>query len=85
MTLPNFSGVVRVVEASELVALVPRHAARASVGRGSLASYVPPVELPAVPIQMVWHQSNAAAPAHQWLRERIAKNLAPFKEDGAGW
>ena len=81
MTLPNFSGVVRVVELSDLVALVPHPAARAAVARGSVATFVPPVALPAVPIEMAWHRRNAAAPAHRWMRERIAASLA-FVDEG---
>jgi DNA-binding transcriptional LysR family regulator len=80
MTLPNFSGVVRVVEVSDLVALVPRRAARAAVTRGSVATFVPPVDLPAVPIGMVWHRRNAAAPAHRWMREQIAESHALVDE-----
>jgi DNA-binding transcriptional LysR family regulator len=80
MTLPNFSGVCRVVEASELVALVPRNAARAGLARGALVSYRPPLELPAVPILMAWHRRDASAPAHRWMRGRIARLLAPLGE-----
>ncbi|TNC71688.1 LysR family transcriptional regulator [Rubellimicrobium roseum] len=82
MTLPNFSGVCRVVEASDLVALVPGHAARAGIGRGTLRAHVPPVELPPVPIAMVWHRRDAAAPAHRWMRGRIAEILALLDEGG---
>jgi DNA-binding transcriptional LysR family regulator len=80
MTLPNFSGVCRVVEASDLVALVPGHAAGAAVRRGALVAYHPPIELPAVPILMVWHRRDSAAPAHRWMRAQIGRILAPLHE-----
>src|SRR5262249_20105126 len=37
-----------------------------------------PLELPAVPIYMVWHEARRQDAAHRWLRELVAKELARF-------
>jgi DNA-binding transcriptional LysR family regulator len=34
-----------------------------------------PLELPAVPIYAVWHESRRNDAAHRWLRELVAANL----------
>jgi DNA-binding transcriptional LysR family regulator len=33
----------------------------------------PPLEIASVPITLLWHESTHVDPAHQWMRERIAR------------
>jgi len=35
-----------------------------------------PIELPAVPIYMIWHESRRNDTAHSWLREVVATELS---------
>jgi DNA-binding transcriptional LysR family regulator len=37
-----------------------------------------PLELPSVPIYMVWHETRRHDPAHRWLREVVAQELSRF-------
>jgi DNA-binding transcriptional LysR family regulator len=37
-----------------------------------------PLELPAVPIYMIWHETRRHDPAHRWLREVVAQELSHF-------
>ena len=37
-----------------------------------------PLELPAVPIYMIWHETRRHDPAHRWLREVVAQELSRF-------
>jgi DNA-binding transcriptional LysR family regulator len=37
-----------------------------------------PLELPSVPIYMVWHETRRHDPAHRWLREVVAQQLSRF-------
>jgi DNA-binding transcriptional LysR family regulator len=36
-----------------------------------------PVELPAVPIYMIWHGARRNDAAHRWLRELVVTKLRP--------
>ena len=37
-----------------------------------------PLELPAVPIYMIWHETRRHDPAHHWLRQVVAQELSRF-------
>ena len=37
-----------------------------------------PLELPSVPIYMIWHETRRHDPAHRWLREIVAQELSHF-------
>ena len=37
-----------------------------------------PLELPAVPIYMIWHETRRHDPAHHWLRQVVAQELCRF-------
>jgi len=37
-----------------------------------------PVELPTLPIYMIWHETRRHDPAHRWLREVVVQELSRF-------
>ena len=37
-----------------------------------------PLDLPSVPIYMIWHETRRHDPAHRWLREVVAQELSRF-------
>jgi DNA-binding transcriptional LysR family regulator len=37
-----------------------------------------PLELPPVPIYMIWHETRRHDTAHRWLREVVAQKLGSF-------
>jgi DNA-binding transcriptional LysR family regulator len=37
-----------------------------------------PLDLPSMPIYMVWHEARRHDPAHRWLREVVAQELSRF-------
>jgi DNA-binding transcriptional LysR family regulator len=37
-----------------------------------------PLELPSVPIYIIWHETRRHDPAHRWLREVVAQELIRF-------
>jgi DNA-binding transcriptional LysR family regulator len=39
-----------------------------------------PLELPAVPIYMIWHETRRHDMAHRWLREVVAEELGRFSQ-----
>jgi DNA-binding transcriptional LysR family regulator len=78
MTLPVFMGVCSAVAASERIALIPRQLADRVGGRMGLAWYRPPMQTPVPVIGMIWHRRATNAPAHRWLRARIAELMRPL-------
>jgi DNA-binding transcriptional LysR family regulator len=39
-----------------------------------------PLDLPPLPIYMVWHEKRRNDAAHRWLRELIATKLKPSRD-----
>lgn len=80
MTLPTFAGVCSVVAASDQVALLPQQFAHRIATKLPIDVYQPPVPMPLPLIGMIWHKRATHAPAHRWLRDRIADLLQPLNE-----
>lgn len=80
MTLPVFSGVYRAVAQSDLIALLPTQLAQHVKDRVGLTLHAPPMPVPEAIICIVWHRRSTNAPAHRWLREQIARLMAPLDD-----
>jgi DNA-binding transcriptional LysR family regulator len=78
MTLPTFAGVARVVEESDLVALIPRQLAHRLARLPTLDAYAAPIDIGFARIVMAWHKRSTAAPPHRWMRGEIAAVLTPL-------
>ena len=78
MTMPTFSGVCHAVAESDLVALLPEALALKMAPRLGLAIFSAPMQLDPAQICMAWHRRNTGNPAHRWLRDLVAKVLAPL-------
>ncbi len=69
LSVPHFLFVRRVLESTDLVAMLPSRL----VGEGgSLRVVEAPVDVPGYEMAMLWHERVHRDPAHQWLREHIA-------------
>lgn len=75
MSLPFFSGIMRVVAETDLVSLVPRQLAERLAVRDGLAIYQQPMPMSVPVITMFWHRRAEVAPAQAWIRRRIATLL----------
>ncbi|WP_170356977.1 LysR family transcriptional regulator [Ruegeria arenilitoris] len=78
MTLPVFSGVCRVVSASDLVALVPSQLARKLAPEFGLKVLAPPFEIEPVNIIAIWHRRSDANPMAKWMRQQVFDLLKPL-------
>jgi DNA-binding transcriptional LysR family regulator len=72
MSLPFFSGILRVVAETDLVSLVPRQLAERMAPRMALETYDQPMPMSVPLIAMFWHRRAEANPAQAFLRRRIA-------------
>jgi DNA-binding transcriptional LysR family regulator len=76
MSLPFFSGIMRVVAETDLISLVPRQLALAVAPRLGLEIYGQPMPMAVPTVCMMWHRRAEANPAQAWLRGRVAALLS---------
>ena len=69
VSLPSFLLVPPLVQATDLVSLLPRRLA-ALFGE-TLEAFDPPLAVPGFAVFASWHQRRQRDPAHAWLRERV--------------
>ncbi|MDG1530775.1 MAG: LysR family transcriptional regulator [Paracoccaceae bacterium] len=81
MTMPFFSGIIRTVAQSDLVALIPERLARHMAPQMGLEIYQPPMNFRVELLKMAWHKRFTNDPAHRWLRDQIAELLLPLNEN----
>jgi DNA-binding transcriptional LysR family regulator len=74
--------VQRLLEATDLVAVVPRRFAADACERHPLRAIDPPLELPELSMGLYWHERTHRDPKFQWLRQRIATVTAGIAADG---
>ncbi|WP_121498826.1 LysR family transcriptional regulator [Pseudomonas aeruginosa] len=72
LSVPHFLFLESVLTNTDLVAMVPSRLVRNS---HALQVVEPPVEVPGFEMLMLWHERVHRDPAHQWLREHIAKSI----------
>ena len=72
LTTPRFLAVPFLVARAPVVVTMPARLARSSRAALGLSASPAPVELPEVPVSLLWHASYDEDPAHVWLRRTIA-------------
>lgn len=68
----SFLMVPRLLESTNLVAVVPRRFAIDACERHPLRTFDPPFALPEMSMGLYWHERTHRDPTFQWLRQRIA-------------
>ena len=68
----SFLMVPRLLEATDLVAVVPRRFAADACERHPLCTIEPPLPLPEMSMGLYWHERTHRDPKFQWVRQRIA-------------
>lgn len=72
LTLPQMFAAPAVVAATDMVTTVMKRVAQQSSVTDRLLMFTPPVNLPTVPFDLIWHRRNEASSAQRWLRALIA-------------
>ncbi|MBI3144287.1 MAG: LysR family transcriptional regulator [Pseudogulbenkiania sp.] len=71
LRVPHFVAVGHILQASDMIAVVPERFAERTAKPFGL-TYVPcPVPLPKISINILWHAKNHREPGNQWLRTLI--------------
>ena len=66
------------VASTDLVGIFPASMGPLMEQRLGLQVLPIPLELPSLPIYMIWHETRRHDPAHRWLREVVAEELSRF-------
>ncbi len=73
LTTPRFMAVPFLVARAPVVTTMHARLARFFAGELGLSLSEPPVELPEVPVSLLWHASYDHDPAHLWLRQTMVR------------
>lgn len=71
LTVNQFFTVGRVVAASDLLTVIPRHLIASTGMEHTLIAKELPFALPAVHVDMLWHERVTQNRSHVWLREQL--------------
>jgi DNA-binding transcriptional LysR family regulator len=71
--VPHFVAVGHILQTTDLIATVPERFAQKSEGPFGLTTSPPPVDLPEISINLLWHAKYNRDPANMWLRQLIVK------------
>jgi DNA-binding transcriptional LysR family regulator len=76
LTVNQFFTVGRVVARSDLITIIPRHLIESIGMSDALVLKELPFELPAIHVDMLWHERDARNPAHKWVRTTLGEIAA---------
>lgn len=71
LTVNQFFTAGRVVANSDLITVLPKHLIASTGMTDALVYKELPFPLPAVHLDMLWHERDARSPAHKWLRAQM--------------
>lgn len=69
LTLPQMFAAPQVVAQTDIAATIMKRVATHSPAWEQLAVFTPPVHLPEITYNLMWHRRNDTHPAQQWLRQ----------------
>lgn len=72
---PTTATALQLARETELVVTLPDAATRSARHQLGLTTLPLPLDLPAVPLHLLWHQRHDNDPAHAWLRETATRTL----------
>jgi DNA-binding transcriptional LysR family regulator len=71
LTVNQFFTAGKVVAASDLLMVLPRHLIEATGMTNALVVKELPFPMPEPQVDMLWHERDERSPGHQWLREQL--------------
>ena len=81
LTLPSYGSVAAVVEATDMIATLPRRLAKRSVERDGLVMLDLPYSPLSVAVEAVWHERSDKSRSLCWLIEQFKAAAAQIEED----
>lgn len=71
LTLPQMFAAPQIVAQTDMAATIMKRVAQNSPAWGKLAVFTPPITLPEITYDLMWHRRNDSHPTQQWLRDLI--------------
>ncbi|HQQ71143.1 MAG TPA: LysR substrate-binding domain-containing protein, partial [Alicycliphilus sp.] len=78
LTVNQFFTAGRVVAASDLITVLPRHFVRVASLGDELVWRPLPMAVPIVHVDALWHRRRRHDPAHRWLQDALARSTPPL-------
>lgn len=72
---PTSTAALHIARSTDTLVAVPGSICRADIEAAGLSTTAMPVELPPVPVILLWHQRHDDDPAHTWLRLLVLDTL----------
>ncbi len=79
--VPSFAAAIGMCLTSDLTTLAPRRLVAVLGGSATMTSFAPPLPLPVVRVDMIWHARHHDDPPHQWLRRTLEDAVARAADD----
>ncbi|PJX23877.1 hypothetical protein CAP48_11850 [Advenella sp. S44] len=76
LTLPQMFAAPAVVARTNMTATVMKRVALGSSAGSTLALFPPPMTLPDVTFDLIWHRRSDASPAQRWFRSIVESTAA---------
>jgi len=73
LEVPGFQSMPIIVQNTDFICTLPQRMAQAYARHLDLKTLRPPLELPTLPLHMLWSRFRDRDPAHRWLRDSIAE------------
>ncbi|WP_313687876.1 LysR family transcriptional regulator [Pantoea sp.] len=73
LTLPSMFAVIGVIQQTQFIATVLKRSALASEKNENVLMFNPPLEMPQIQFDLLWHRRSDASKAQQWLRQLICE------------
>ncbi|MDR7378868.1 DNA-binding transcriptional LysR family regulator [Rhodoferax ferrireducens] len=73
LTVNQFFTAGYIASQTDLLTVLPQHFARVAGSVNGLVQQALPFEVPAVHVDALWHRRMESSPAHQWLRQAVAR------------
>lgn len=74
--VPSFTAAVGMCLTNDLTTLAPRRLVDLLATPATLVSFPPPLPLPSVRVEVIWHDRHHHDPAHQWLLATLEQAVA---------
>jgi DNA-binding transcriptional LysR family regulator len=78
----SFSAAVGMCVTSDLTTLAPRRLLTVIGSPSSIVHFTPPIPLPPVNVDVIWHRRHHHDPPHQWLRQTLHDTLERIDSTG---
>ncbi|QGY32707.1 LysR family transcriptional regulator [Pantoea cypripedii] len=79
LTLPSMFAVAGVIQQTQYIATVLKRSALAGEKNEDVLMFNPPLEMPQIQFDLLWHRRSDASKAQQWLRQLVCEQARELR------